>query len=142
MRFKLISLFAIASIVTPLRAQVLTPTLPRYQPVVKSSREVIEDMKAALRDLITAQEKYFVANDTYATDAQVLDAFLTKHGQVQTKIIFAGTGGWSGRATDPTLPGKSCAIFVGSPSMMPDGPPKTAGGVAARNEADPVCDEP
>ncbi len=149
MRFTLISLLAIAPIAAPLCAQSNPPTFPKpttgeagYQPVVKSSREVLEEMKAALRDLIAAQEKYFVVNETYATDAELLDAFITKHGQVQMKIIFAGASGWSGRATEPTFPGKSCAIFVGNPNALPDGAPKTFGGIPAQKEADPVCDEP
>ena len=108
--------------------------------VVKKS-PAIDDMMAALRDLVVAQERYFVGHDAYTTDARALDIF-PRHGQAQTKVTFAGSGAWSGFATEPSLKGKSCVIYVGSVESLAKGVPKTARGVAAKKEGVPACDEP
>jgi hypothetical protein len=109
--------------------------------LVKQS-PAIDDMKAAFRDLIVAEETYFSAHDSYTTDGKVLDIFPTKHGQAQTTVTFASRDGWSGTATEPSLKGKSCVIYVGSVKSLPNGAPKTIGGVVAAGEGIPVCDEP
>lgn len=101
----------------------------------------IDDMKAALRDLVTAQERYFVDHDAYTTDGQALDIF-PPHGQAQTQLTFASREGWTGTATEPSLKGKNCAIYVGLVKDLPNGAPKTVGGVIATKEGTPVCDEP
>lgn len=101
----------------------------------------IDDMKATLRDLITAQERYFVDHDAYATDGQALNIF-PPHGQARTQVTFASREGWTGTATEPSLKGKSCVIYVGYLKSLPNGAPKTLGGVVAKDEGVPVCDEP
>lgn len=108
--------------------------------VVKKS-PAIDDMIAALRDLVVAQERYFVGHDAYTTDAKALESF-PRHGQAQTTVTFAGSGGWSGFATEPSLKGKSCAIYVGTLGSLPNGAPRTKRGVPARKEGVPACDEP
>ena len=127
-RFLLVA-FAAAAASTAARSQGLPPTNPRiFRPeiradsaaprardlgaVVKNS-PAIDDMMAALRDLVTAQESYFSAHDSYTTDARALDIFPTKHGQAQTHVTFAGAEGWSAAATEPSLKGKNCVIYVG-----------------------------
>ncbi len=46
-------------------------------------------------------------------------------------------------ATDASLKGKSCVVYVGRESELPGGVPKTmAGGFPAQTEAVPVCDAP
>ena len=109
--------------------------------VIRKSSE-IDDMKAALRDLIAAQETYFAAHDSYTTDDRALDIFPTKHGQAQTQVAFASRDGWTGTATEPSLKGKNCVMFVGLLKSLPNGAPKTLGGKVATEEAVPVCDEP
>ena len=38
--------------------------------------------------------------------------------------------------------GKSCVIYVGNPKELPYGVPKTMGGIVAKIEGIPACDEP
>ena len=147
---------AVAS--TPVWSQGQPPTNPRiFRPeirldstappnrdlgaVIKKSSE-LDNMMAALRDLVTAQETYFVAHDSYTTDGRALDIFPTKHGQVQTQVTFASRDGWTGTATEPSLKGKNCVMFVGLLKSLPRGAPKTLGGKVATEEGVPVCDEP
>lgn len=63
----------------------------------------IDDMKAALRDLVTGEEGYFAAHDTYTTDVKVLEIFFTKHGQAQSQVTFASRSVWSGLVMEPSL---------------------------------------
>jgi hypothetical protein len=109
---------------------------------VKGVRTVIDDMKAALRDLIVAQETYFSTHDSYTTDGNALDIFPTKHGQAQTTVTFASRDGWTGTATEPSLKEKNCVIYVGLVKSLPNGAPKTMGGLVAKGEGYPTCDEP
>jgi hypothetical protein len=109
--------------------------------VVRTSPE-IDNMKAALRDLVVAEERYFSAHGKYAADAKALDVSAAKYGQAATKVIFAGRTGWSARATEPSLNGRTCVIFVGPAKDLPNGAPKTALGMMAPGEGIPACDDP
>jgi hypothetical protein len=109
--------------------------------VAKKSPE-IDDMKAALRDLVVAEETYFAAHQGYTMDHGSLDIFPTKHGQAQTSVTFIGPNSWSGTATEPSLKGKNCVMYVGLLKELPKGAPKTLGGVVAKEEGVPACDEP
>ena len=149
----LIAAFALAVACAPAYGQRVAPyrlairTDTTAQPtrdlgtVVKRS-PALEDMKAALRDLIVAQKRYFAAHDTYAADGRALDIGPAKHGQAQVHVTFAGRGGWAGTATEPSLRGKNCVIYVGSVKALPNGAPKTDGGIEAKREGVPACDEP
>jgi hypothetical protein len=109
--------------------------------VVKRSPET-DHMKAALRDLITGEEAYFAAHDTYTTDAKALEAYFTQHGQAQTHVTFASREGWTGTATEPSLKGKNCVIYMGFVKSLPNGAPKTLGGIVPKGAGIPTCDEP
>jgi hypothetical protein len=109
--------------------------------VVRQS-PAIDDMKAALRDLLAAQEAYFSTHDSYTTDSNALDIFLTTHGQARTTVTFASRESWTGTATEPSLKGKNCVIYMGALRDLPNGAPKTLGGVVAKGAGDPVCDAP
>jgi hypothetical protein len=119
-----------------------TPDSVQHPTLVKGIRTEVDDMKAALRDLITAQEKYFVDHDSYTTDGKVLDIFPTKHGQAQTQVTFASRDGWTGTATEPSLKGKNCVIYMGAVQDLLNGAPKTLGGIVAKGAGIPACDEP
>jgi hypothetical protein len=158
MRRTLLVAFAAAVASTPAWSQGQPPTNPQiFRPeirldsaappnrdlgaVIKKSSE-IDDMMAALRDLVVAQETYFTAHDSYTTDDRALDIFPTKHGQVQTHVSFASRDGWTGTATEPSLKGKNCVMYVGLLKSLPHGAPKTLGGKVATGEGVPACDEP
>jgi hypothetical protein len=100
-------------------------------------------MKAALRDLIVAQEKYWNDHGTYTSDGRALGSYPLKGGQPMVQVIFAGSRGWTGMATDRSLKGKSCVVYIGHENELPGGVPKTmAAGTPAQTEAVPACDEP
>ncbi len=101
-----------------------------------------DDMKAALRDLVTAEETYFASHHAYTTDSKALDIFPTKHGQAETHVTFVGPNSWSGAVTEPSLKGRNCVIYVGPVKELSHGPPKTVGGIVAKEEGVPTCDEP
>jgi hypothetical protein len=107
------------------------------------AKATIGDMKTALQDLIVAQEKYFSDHGTYMTDGSALGIYPLKSGQPLVQVIFAGSRGWTGMATDRSLKGKSCVVYIGIEKELPGGTPKTmAAGTPAQTEAVPVCDEP
>jgi hypothetical protein len=111
--------------------------------VMKDAKATITDMKGALRNLITAQEKYWNEHGTYTTDGNSLGVYPSKAGEASVQVIFAGSRGWTGMATDRALKGKSCVVFIGVENELPGGAPKTMGaGIAAQTEAVPVCDKP
>ena len=111
--------------------------------VMKDAKAAITDMIGALRSLIGAQEKYWNEHGTYTTDGNALGVYPSKAGESLVQVIFAGSRGWTGMATDRALKGKSCVVFIGVEKELPGGVPKTmAAGLAAQTEAVLVCDEP
>ena len=109
---------------------------------IHAPKAPLDDLKAALRDLVVAEETYFSSHNGYTTDGRALDIFPTAHGQATTTVTFAGPNSWSGTATEPSLKGKSCVVFVGPVKELPKGAPKTLSGVVAKEEGVPVCDDP
>lgn len=95
-----------------------------------------------LRLLTTAQEQYFARHLAYSDRLDVLRPSFRAawDDSVDVRILHAGARAWSGVATHPALPGRSCVIFVGPVSELP-AVPRTAGGKAAVEEGVPACDE-
>ena len=125
-----------------LHAQTAEKRPPRDLGTVVVPSEAIDQMKTALRELIAAEEKIYGDHDTYTTSVTALDRYVVYHGQVQIQVTFASQRAWTAVATEPSLKGKSCVIFVGAVKDVPNGAPKTMGGVVAKEEGAPVCDEP
>ena len=94
-------------------------------------------LKGALRNALAAQERYYAANETYAPSVEAL-GFRAEAG-VRVDILVATAGGWQGRATLQTQPGRSCVVFVGSldgaEAPRTDGDHEMAG-----EEGIPFCD--
>ena len=109
--------------------------------IVKPS-PTTDAMKAALRTLVTYEEKYWSSHGTYTTDGSALGIYPAKNGQASVQVIFAGSRGWTGIATDRAWKGKSCVIYAGDPQELPGGVPKTSGGVVTKHEGEPICDAP
>ncbi len=145
---KLTPLVAGTLLAGSLHAQAARPPIPfpigdpPNPAVVRSSMEILSDMRAALRDLITAQQAYYAIHNTYATYEQTVESFPKTPHQSRAQVIFGSDFAWSGEATDKRLPGKSCVVFGGIAAALPDGVPSTAGGIAASNASDLVCDAP
>jgi hypothetical protein len=107
-----------------------------------SPATAIHQMKSALHELVTQQEKYWMDHGTYTTDGKALGAYPYAKGAPIAQVFAAGSRGWSGIATHRALKGKSCVIWVGQSADVAGGKPKTMGGVAAGGEGEPVCDAP
>jgi len=103
---------------------------------------VLLHMRATIHDLIVAEEKYWNDHGTYTTDGSALGTYPSKSGDPMAQVIFAGSRGWTGMATDRSLQGKSCVVYIGSEKELPGGVPKTMGGIVATAQGVSACDEP
>jgi len=99
-------------------------------------------MRMRLRELTMAEEMYYNENSAYTTDISKLQLARRTGDVVVLRVIAAGPAGWSGEATHPALPGKSCVTYAGVVSA-PTGIPQTAFDHAQPlGERDFVCDKP
>lgn len=73
-------------------------------------------MKSDLRNLVTAEESYFLDHDTYTSALAELSAFQATSGVV-VSINEATTGGWSATASHPGA-SKHCYLYVGNVSPI------------------------
>lgn len=94
-------------------------------------------LKAALRSLAAAQERYRAANGRYADAVNPLAVRLEPG--VRLDVLGASASGWQGRAAHQAMPGRSCVMFVGSlgaaEAPRTDGDHQMAG-----EEGIPLCD--
>jgi hypothetical protein len=81
----------------------------------------------SLRNMISAQEVYFVAHTRYAKRVQDLDFVATDSASIT--ITEANEKGWAAYATHPRMPNGRCAVFLG-PVTKPE---------PATIEAQPQC---
>ncbi len=100
-------------------------------------------LKQQLRNLVTAQEKYWADHGTYTTDVSAL-GFYRPHAaatdSIWVQVVQAGGRSWWGRAAHHAQRGRSCVVYIG---LMEDftAPPTTdTAKVRAQNEGDPICD--
>jgi hypothetical protein len=104
-----------------------------------SPPETIAAMKLLLRNLVTAQEKYWYDHGKYAADIAALGAASASPGQAQAEVIAAGSSGWSAVARHPSLKGRTCIVYVGNgQSLAPAADQK----LKAASEGTPACDAP
>jgi hypothetical protein len=99
-------------------------------------------LKSALRNLVVAQERYFVDHGTYTTDVAALGVFRREapRDSIWVQVISAGGRSWSGRAIHIGARDRSCVIYVGEINDFPSQPVTEADSVRATNEGAPVCD--
>jgi prepilin-type N-terminal cleavage/methylation domain-containing protein len=91
--------------------------VPKFSTV--KGKSYVASLRADLRNLATAEETYFYANDTYTANLDHLK--FTPSPNVT--ITFGGdlsSAGWAAEATHPLAPVTSCALFVGK--VTPVGP--------------------
>jgi hypothetical protein len=144
-----------ALVCAPLRAQRIPPRFysvcntdvgrinEDHGPIVKKdARTAIHDMRSALLDLVVYETKYFVDHRAYTIDEYPLGLSPTQGTPQFVQTVCAGDRWWTAIAIDRSLKGKSCVIYVGDVKELPYGIPKTKGGVAAKSEGVPTCDEP
>lgn len=114
---------------------------PAASPVAR--RDQALSMRKMLRLLTSAQEQYFATHSAYTSNLDMLRAGFRAawDDTVQVRILYAGARAWSGTATHPSLPGRSCVIFVGQATELPGLPRTAASGRVPDEEGVPVCDE-
>jgi hypothetical protein len=94
-------------------------------------------LKAALRSLATAQERYRATKGRYAAGVDQLGIRLDPG--VRVDVLGADAAGWQGRAVHQAMPGRSCVMFVGSLGAAET--PRTDGDhQMAGEEGIPLCD--
>lgn len=128
---------------TPLAAQQPAATAPSAA-APDSAAQVIAEMRSALRNLVTAQEKYWSDHGTYTTDVSALGFYPAPKGTrppFLPQVIFAGGRGWSGITVHRRL-NKSCVIFVGNPDEQPFVPRTKRDRLVASEEGAPTCERP
>src|SRR5688500_15966898 len=80
----------------------------------------VREMRAALRNANSAQEVYYSAHNTYASEFALLALRPEVVAKAVTIVIRnAGRRGWVGEATHAALEGRSCVIQMGAPEGAP-----------------------
>ena len=106
-------------------------------------QQTLGRMRAGLRSLVVAQERYYSQHGTYTTDARELGVLSTSTtDSMRVQVIFAGGRGWTGVATHRALRGRSCVIYVGLPEELPRLPATMGSHLTAAEEGTPTCDAP
>ena len=117
-------------------AQAPPSTMPDTDPTAS--------LKRHLRNLVTAQEAFWVDHGTYTTDVSALGMYkrapATPADSEWVQVIQAGGRSWWGRAGYRGRGAKSCIIYVGTRDDFTATPTTDATKVKAENEAQPVCD--
>jgi hypothetical protein len=84
---------------------------PRYY---RASEEALAAVRSRLRELVDAEEGYFLANQTYTTNLSVLRLPAPEgSGQIFISVTHAGGRAWRATAYHASLPNKSCVVYVG-----------------------------
>jgi prepilin-type N-terminal cleavage/methylation domain-containing protein len=121
--FTLIELLIVVVIIGLLTAF----AIPRF--VNTKGKAVVAAMRSDLRNLASAQESYWVENQTYyngPVPAAVL-AYQPTAG-ITVTIVSGTVAGWSAQAKAPTQTPQTCVIFYGA---APPIPPATADAAVA-----------
>jgi hypothetical protein len=79
-----------------------------------ASVEALAAVRARLRELVDAEEAYFLANQSYTTNLSALH-LPTAEASIPVVISVTHAGGRAWRATGHhvSLPNRSCVVFVG-----------------------------
>ena len=78
-------------------------------------------LKVALRDVVSAQEEYFIRHTRYASSVQQLEVRPRKG--ITVRVDTASELGWRARAWADDQPSRVCSVWSGAP----EGPPGTEG---------------
>jgi hypothetical protein len=101
-------------------------------------------LRTQLRNLVTAQEKFWAAHGTYTTDVSQLGMFGPKAAladSVWVEVLFAGGRSWSSRALYRGTLHKSCVLYIGVLSDFPSPPVSDGDSLKATAEGSPTCDK-
>ena len=94
-------------------------------------------LKAALRNVVAAQDKYRGSHQRYAGSVELLR--VNSGADVRIQITGVTAGGWRAKATHRARPGRSCVVFVGRVAGV-EAPRTDGDGEMAGEERVPLCD--
>lgn len=104
----------------------------------------VKEMKASLRALVMKQEAFWAEHGSYTADMSALGLYsrpASANGTPAVQVIFAGSRGWTGMATQSTMKGMSCVVFVGNPDELPKLPATMRSKAIPSVQGAPLCDE-
>ena len=92
--------------------------VPKYRGAKEKS--YFATMKSDLRNLATAEEGYFQANNTYY-DGAIPDPAIGFAPTTGVTLSLSGVSqsGWAAVATHSSAPGKQCAVYYGTAAAPP-----------------------
>ena len=93
-------------------------------------------LKATLRNVVAAQDKYRETHPGFASSVEALR--VNPGSEVTVQILGVTSSGWRAKATHKARPGRSCVVFVGKLRAIEF--PRTDGGEMAGEERVPLCD--
>ncbi len=117
----------LAVVVLPADAQSSGGAAPTGDTAPPVSNPYAAQLRADLRNLVTAEESFFADSIRYTSALRSL-GYRPSAG-VTVTILGATDTSWSATATHVNLPGYVCGIFVGSATAP----------IAGQNEGEPVC---
>ena len=122
-----------------LAALFAAPALHAQTPSLDDAEKAIRSkLKSDLRSLVTAQEAYYADHSAYADQIDNLK-FRPASGS-QISLTATQNDSWGAMATDPSMPGKSCVIYV---NLAERYRPKTLQEkrvATNKEEGAPICD--
>ena len=122
-----------------LAALLAAPGLHAQTPTLDDAEKAIRTkLKSDLRNLVTAQEAYYADHSAYADQLDNLK-YRPSTG-TQVSLTATQNNSWGAMATDPSLPGKSCVIYV---NLAEQYRPKTLQEkrvATNKEEGAPICD--
>lgn len=104
----------------------------------------VEAMDRRLRRFVAQEESWFMQHARYGNNVSKVSARDTSRDAsldlVQVQVLFASKRGWTGIASHPEAPGKSCVVYVGYRESLPLIPRTRADAKDAMDEGRPMCD--
>lgn len=112
-------------------------------PASARSNDPTAVLKSKLRQLVTAQENYWMGHGTYTTDVAALGMYsqaIARSDSIWVQVVQAGGRSWWGRSSTRAHRDKGCAIFIGITEDFSSQPATDAAKVKAQREGEPICD--
>jgi hypothetical protein len=138
----------IAAMLAVAQPRLLCAQLPSSQDISVTPKQAMDEMKAALRELVWGEEEYWARHETYTTDLiSVRGVGIRSPAKgVVLSIHHAGGRAWAASAQHRGLPNRSCVIYVASRESFDDFPAPATLHDNVRPQVNqigmPLCDQP
>jgi hypothetical protein len=104
----------------------------------EAERATRTKLKSDLRNLVTAQEKYYADHSTYADQMDAL-AFRPSEG-TQVSLVATQNNAWAAVATEVGNPARSCVIYINLAEKYRPGTAQEKRVPTNKEEGAPICD--